>query len=220
MKTEIIVPILGAGAALVWFGLTQSEPEIKRAKTLGAPPADPNLIPTHTQSANEKQNVTYAQLLTAYKEELQKWETVRDAAANRMDSIEAEASRVCRDFAWNATWNYKYNWLGTYGWTVMSKEQPKSLLSSCADYVTGKASSPGTPRIKAPPTAGAMWMDHDWEDVARQIKLLQEKVANAKKLIADLRASYAKAKAERDTAASKAEEMKRKIADLHAQEVY
>jgi len=227
MKTAttaaIVLPVVGVGAALIWYGLGQSSEAPKVLAPVSVAPEDKDLIPVtsaeQTDDGSDK-SATYAQLLTAYKQELQKWQSVRDAAFDRMKRIEQQASQVCRDFAWNATWNYKYNWSGTYGWTVMSKEQPKSLLASCADYVTGKASSPGAPRIKAPPTAGAMWMDHDWEDVARQIQLLREKVANAKALLPDLRKRYQAAKSEYDAAQKHVTEMERKLADLHAQGVY
>ncbi len=222
MKTEILIPVLGAGAALVWFGLAQSEPEIKRAQALGAPPADPDLIPAHTtQEADGEQNVTYAQLLTAYNAELQKWQTVHDAAADRMDNIEAKASRICPEFAWNATWSYKYGGLlGSAGWTEWKKSLSNALQISCMDYVKGLANSPGKPSIKPPPTEGANFMDTSWLNVAQAIRQLQLQVEDARAALDELRADYARAKAERDAAIPKIEEMKRKIADLHAQEVY
>ncbi len=220
MKTAILIPVLGAGAALVWYGLTQAEPEIKRTQTLGAPPVDPGLIPTHTKSGGE-QSTTYAQLLTAYEAELQKWQTVHDAAADRMDSIEAKAGQVCPEFAWNATWSYKYGGLfGSAGWTEMSKSRSDALRISCMDYVKGVADSPGKPSIRQPPTKGANFMDTSWLNVAQAIRQLQLQVEDARAALEELRDDYAKAKAERDEAARKIEEMQRKIADLHAQEVF
>ncbi|WP_457633400.1 PspA/IM30 family protein [Oceanithermus desulfurans] len=220
MKTAILIPVLGAGAALVWYGLTQADPEIKRTQTLGAPPVDPGLIPTHTKSGGE-QSTTYAQLLTAYEAELQKWQTVHDAAADRMDSIEAKAAQVCPEFAWNATWSYKYGGLlGSAGWTELRKSSPRALQTSCMDYVMGLADSPGKPSIKPPPREGANFMDTSWLNVAQAIRQLQLQVEDARATLDALRADYAKAKAERDAAVPKIEEMKRKIADLHAQEVF
>ena len=222
MKTAILIPVLGAGAALVWYGLSQSEPEIKRTQTLGAPPADPDLIPTHTtQEADGERSVTYAQLLTAYDAELEKWQTVHDAAADRMDNIEAKASRICPEFAWNATWSYKYGGvLGSAGWTELRKSRPNALQISCMDYVKGLANSPGQPSIKPPPTKGANFMDTSWQNVAQAIRRLQLQVEDARATLEELRGDYARAKAERDAAVAKIEEMKRKIADLHAQEVF
>jgi len=222
MKTAILIPVIGAGAALVWFGLAQSEPEIKRTQTLGAPPADPDLIPTHTaQEVDGKRDVTYAQLLTAYNAELQKWQTMYDAAADRMDNIETKASQVCPEYAWNATWSYKYGGvLGSAGWTELKKSRSDALQISCMDYVKGRASSPGKPSIKPPPTKGANLMDTSWLNVAQAISQLRLQVEDARAALEELRADYARAKAERDAAAPKIEEMKRKIADLHAQEVF
>ena len=227
MKTAttaaIVLPVVGVGAALIWYGLGQSSEAPKVLAPVSVAPEDKDLIPVtsaeQTEDGSDK-SATYAQLLTAYKQELQKWQSVRDAAFDRMKRIEQQASQVCRDFAWNATWSYKYNAIGIAGWTVWSKSQPKSLLASCTNYVTGAASSPGTPKIKAPPQAGANWMDHSWEDIANSIRQLQAKVADAKALLPDLRKRYQAAKAEHDAAQKHVREMERKLADLHAQGVY
>ncbi len=222
MKAEVLVPILGVGAALVWYGLSQSEPEIKREETLDAPLIDPSLIPAHTtKDKGAGRSVTYAQLLTAYNAELEKWQSVHDAAADRMDNIEAKASQVCPEFSWNATWSYKYGgFLGTAGWTELKMSRSNALMTSCMDYVKGSATSPGEPSIRKPPTKGANWMDTSWLNVAQAIRKLQLQVEDARSTLEELRADYASAKAERDAAAAKVEEMKRKIADLHAQEVF
>jgi len=88
------------------------------------------------------------------------------------------------------------------------------------DYVKGVADSPGKPSIKPPPTKGANFMDTSWLNVAQAIRQLQLQVEDARATLEELRDDYAKAKAERDEAARKIEEMQRKIADLHAQEVF
>jgi hypothetical protein len=46
MRLAVLVPI-GAGAALVLYGLTRGTPELKALKTLGSAPADENEIPRH-----------------------------------------------------------------------------------------------------------------------------------------------------------------------------
>jgi len=221
--TAIVLPVVGVGAALIWYGLGQSSEAPKVLAPVSVAPEDKDLIPVtsaeQTEDGSDK-SATYAQLLTAYKQELQKWQSIRDAAFDRMQRIKQQASQVCREFAWNVTWSYQYNTVGVAGWTIWSKKQPKSLLTSCANYVTGTALSPGSPKIKAPPTTGANWMDHSWENVANSIRQLKAQVDDAKALLPDLRKRYQAAKVEYDEAQKHVSEMERKIADLHAQGVY
>jgi len=221
MREILLIPILSVGAALVWYGLKQTSEDPKVLATVNVAPEDRPLIPVTSYSDNGNQ-ATFAQLLTAYKEEKRKWQSLRDAAFDRMQRVMQQASQVCREFAWNATWSYKYDGLFDMfsGKTILSKEQPESLKISCLSYVKGEVSSPGTPSVRKPPTDGANFIDDSWLDVAKEIRLLQQQIKDAQALLPNLRERYLAAKAEYDAAQQHVGEMERKIADLHAQEVF
>jgi len=221
MKGNLLVPVVGAGAVLIWYGLNSSYAEKPKAlSAVAVAPEDKRLIPNTSAGDGKDSTVSFSQLLTAYKQELRKWQSVRDAAFKQMQQIERQARQVCREFAWNATWSIKYDSLGLRSEVIWSKNQPRSLLTSCTNYVIGVTSSPGAPKIKPPPSKGGNWMDHSWERVAISIRQLQAQVKDAKALLPDLRKKYLAARADFDSAQNHVAEMEKKIADLHAREVY
>ncbi len=231
MKAWMLLPVGAAGAALVAYGLTRAAPKPKAMEPLGAPPEDPKLlpqqdpsaVPTHTQTPDpqERASASYCQLLTAYREDLRRYKTQADEAFLRMQDALREAEGVCKDFAWNATWNYQYAGLfGANGWTEFHKEASTALLTRCQEYVKGTAKDPGKPSIPKPPSKGAYWYDGTYTDVASKINALKQQVEDARAALPALSQKYAKAKADYDRAQAKVADLKKKIADLEAQGVF
>lgn len=219
MKPWVIVPA-AAGVALLAVGVVAAKTgtQLKADEALPAPPSDPGLLPQHTRAGQAK--ATYCQLISAYRVELAKAEGRVTEAKRRMNQIETEARGVCKDFAWNATWTYKYGGpFGASGWTELKKDQPAGLKASCLDYVKGVSASPGKPSIRKPPTAGANFMDQSWHDVREAIVRLQHQVEDARALLPDLRRRYLAAKQEFDDAKAKVADLVKKIKDLQAQGV-
>ena len=227
MKAWILIPV-GAGAALLGYGLLQGAPELKALKPLGAPPLDPEILPKHDPSTipahvqgESNAEATYCELLTAYRQDLKHWRSARDEAKLRMNEALREAQNVCDEFAWNASWKYTYAGLfGANGWTEFHKEKSKSLLTSCTEYVKGVVSSPGKPTIPNPPTKGAYWYDGSYTGVAQKIRNLKQQVEDARAALPGLREKYVKAKADYDQASAKVADMEKKIRDLEAQGVF
>ncbi len=231
MKAWMLLPLGAAGAGLILYGLTRAAPRPKALEALGAPPEDPGVlpqqdpsaIPTHTQAPDqqERAKATYCQLLTAYREDLRRYKTQADEAYLRMQDALREAEGVCKDFAWNATWDYQYAGLfGANGWTEFHKEASTALLTRCQEYVKGAAKDPGTPSIPKPPSKGAYWYDGTYTEVAGKIKALKQQVEDARAALPALRKKYAAAKADYDAANAKVAELQKKIRDLEAQGVY
>ena len=230
MKTWMLIGA-GAGAALLGYGLLRGVPEIKALKPLGAAPEtpgvlprhDPGVIPTHTQKpdAEERANATFCQLLTAYRQDLRLHKTRQDSAKSRMQEALREAEQVCDEFAWNATWRYRYEGLfGANGWTEFSKTRSRALKTSCVEYVKGISDDPGKPSIPNPPRSGAYWYDGSYLKVAEQIRALKQQVEDARSALPALRDKYARAKADYDRAGAKVAELEKKIRDLEAQGVF
>ena len=232
-KGVILLPIAGAGLALLWYGATRGVPTVKAMETLGAPLADPNVIPQHfkhpdnsdagdkgSEDGNTSNQATYRQLLTAYEVDRKYASDDYQAAKDAMLGIIRQAETACNDFAWNGTWSYKYGALGISGWTELQISQSQSLKNHCLDYVKGVAKSPGNPNIKAPPRAGANSLDQSWLDVAQKIRALQQKVKSARDLLPDLRQKYQVEKKKAEQALAMVNDLKKKIEDLHAQGVY
>jgi len=215
----ILLPIAGAGVAMLWYGMTRDVPRVKAMQTLGAAPADAGIIPKQTV-ADDPAQATYKRLLSAYLVELHDAQKERENAMAAMADIEGQAATACNDFAWNETWSYKYGFLGISGWTELRISQSQSLKNNCLDYVRGVANSPGNPSIKAPPRAGANMIDESWLDVAQKVSALQQKIKSARSLLPDLRIKYLNEKKRADQAQAKVNDLQKKIEDLHAQGVY
>jgi len=218
-NAAILLPIAGAGVALLWYGMTRGVPTVKAVQTLGAAPVEPGLIPKQT-TADDPAQATYKQLLAAYMAELHAATKERDKAKATMADIEGQAETACSDFAQNETWSYQYGVLGMGGWTQLLISKSSALRNSCRDYVKGVVRSPGSPSIKAPPRAGANSFDQSWLGVAQKIRALQQKVKSARDLLPGLRLAYRDAKKKASQAEAKIADLQKKIADLHAREVY
>ncbi len=230
MKTWMLIPV-GAGVALLGYGLLLNIPEPKALQPLGSPPVDPNTLPKHDPNAVPKHtkdqnnaSATYCQLLTAYEEDLRRWLTIQTDAQNRMDDALTRAGAgpvngVCDDLAWDATWNYDYGFAGLSGWTTLHKSKSLSVKQQCLSYVKGLSNDRGSPHIQDPPTAGANFLDSSWLDVANAIRALLAQVQEARTAVKAIRDQYLKAKGDFQRAAAKVTELEKKIADLEAQGV-
>ncbi len=219
MKAWIWIPV-GAGAALVGYGLLKgTAPPVKALKPLGGQPVA-TTIPKHVQGASSA-DASYCELLTAYRQDKRRWEGQRDDAKLRMQQALDEAKRVCDEFAWNASWKYVYAGLfGSMGSTQFKKTKSNALLTSCQEYVKGNVGDPGRPSIPAPPTRGAYWYDGTYTDVAQKIRALKAQVEDAKASLPGLREKYRKAKADFDEAKAKLADLEKRIRDLEAKGVY
>ncbi len=227
MKTWMLIPV-GAGVALLGYGLLQGSPVPKALKPLGAPPAAPGVLPKHDPGTIPRQtqgqttaDASYCQLLTAYRQDLRRYKTQRDDAKLRMQEALREAQQVCDEFAWNASWKYVYaGFFGVDGKTEFHKEKSNALKTRCVEYEKGAVRDPGKPTIPAPPSKGAYWYDGTYTDVAQKINDLKHQVDGARAALPGIRDKYLRAKAEHDRAAAKVAELEKKIADLEAQGVF
>lgn len=230
MKSWFLIPV-GAGAVLLGYGLLKGGPVPKALTPLKTAPVDPQTLPKHDpgvipgqtqgQAPEQPEAPTYCQLLTAYRQDLRRYKTQQDDAKRRMDEALREAQQVCDEFAWNASWRYRYEgFLGSNGWTDFSKAKSKALKTSCVEYVKGVVTKPGTPSIPKPPTRGAYWYDGSYTGVANKIRALQQQVEDARAALPGLRQKYAQAKADFDKAKAKVAELTKRISDLEAQGVF
>jgi len=230
MKSWMLIP-LGAGIALLGYGLLQNAPEPKALQPLGDAPADPNTLPKHDPNEipkhtkhQDNSGATYCQLLTAYEEDLKRWLTMQTDAENRMNDALTKAGAgpvngVCDDLAWDATWNYDYGFAGLSGWTTLHKSKSPSVKQQCLSYVKGLSNDRGSPHIQDPPKEGANFLDSSWLDVASAIRALLAQVREARVAVKALRDQYLKAKDDYQQATAKVAELQKKIADLEAQGV-
>ncbi|WP_027892125.1 hypothetical protein [Calidithermus chliarophilus] len=208
MSAALKIALGAAGVALLGVGAYALTRPLPAEQTVEGS----SLVPKDTDPDGK---ATKLQLLAALEADLRRWQGAADAAAQRMRQIETASAPPCEAYAQSPVWKYNCN-----GFPVCSLNEWHSLegssrdrlaYSQCQNYVRGLG-----------PLAQARTLESKSSHPTDRQKLqaLREGVAQGYAQATDLREQYRQAQAEQQAAQAKAEEVKRKLADLNAQGVF
>jgi len=217
MKKGLIAFSVGAGAILLGYALTRGHLQIKALENLGALPELPDLIPTHLTTPDEEElaNATYCQLLTAYRQELRRYETEEADIKLKLKELERNAQSICKVYAQNPVYKYHCNGFPICGinewYTLSGTETDKEAFALCLNAIKEGAKLPARrhkPRSKLAPSSKV------------ELEQLNAEIEAARTQAMELAKKWAKLQGDIEEVEQKVFDFKKRIRDLEAQEVF